>query len=172
MNNTRGNLRKCAHWQNCHNRPSYDNPTGFKGVFRNGKSGWMARIMVRGRLRYLGTFNTTTEAALAYNRAAMALVGKFARVNSGAARLLMARILPPPARRRAGAAPKGIIRCRGKFRARIWVRGRLLHLGRFKTLRGAMDAYNKAALEEFGAGAVLSEDLTACHVPQTDSTVP
>lgn len=44
----------------------------FKGVYRYGKcKKWEAKIKVNGKTRYLGSFVTEREAALAYNRAAV-----------------------------------------------------------------------------------------------------
>lgn len=76
LDNRRGNLRRATAAQNAHNR----------GARRTSKGVWLvhhysAQIMVRGRRISLGLFSTAKAAALAYNRAAKKLHGRFARLN-------------------------------------------------------------------------------------------
>jgi hypothetical protein len=81
LDNRRANLRCATSSKNGANRiKQRNNTTGFKGVFRNG-SGWMAKIAVNGTQIYLGQFHSPTEAALAYNKAAVKHFGEFARLN-------------------------------------------------------------------------------------------
>ena len=54
--------------RNPHQKLRPNNTTGFKGVYRNGNT-YLARINIDGTQKYLGTFATTTKAALAYDRA-------------------------------------------------------------------------------------------------------
>lgn len=81
LNNRKENLRKATSSQNGGNREKQRNNTaGFKGVFRN-KSGWMAKIAVRGQQIYIGQFHDSQSAAAAYNKAALEHFGEFARLN-------------------------------------------------------------------------------------------
>jgi hypothetical protein len=157
LNNRRRNLRAAEHFENCHNRPGLGNVSGFKGVFPN-RNGWMARIMVRKRLIYLGTFNTPAEAAHVYNNAAKRLVGEFAWRNKGAARRITARVRKVPIRKavRSASGLKGVQRHRRKFRVRLCVNGGIERIGSFDTVVEAIIAYNAAAVKRFGLAAVLN----------------
>ena len=66
-NNALANLRDVSPSVNQQNqrRPRSHNTQGFLGVSRNGK-GWMARIVVDGKVRHLGTFQTPESAHIAY----------------------------------------------------------------------------------------------------------
>jgi hypothetical protein len=88
----RENLRLAKPFQNARNRPADgDNACGFKGVHwqrneRGTKGVWRAQIRVNGRLLSLGCFATAEAAARAYDAAAQAHFGEFARTNFGAER--------------------------------------------------------------------------------------
>lgn len=78
LNNRRSNLRICTPSQNQANRRT----AGYRGVYYEGRSGrWRAQIKIQQRNRYLGTFDTPEAAARAYDRAAYAAWGRFARLN-------------------------------------------------------------------------------------------
>lgn len=80
LNCRRRNLRLCTPSQNLQNTPvSARNKLGIKGVFHNGSS-FVATIQAGGVGRYLGSFNTAEEAKAAYDAAASATFGEFARV--------------------------------------------------------------------------------------------
>ena len=81
LNNWRPNLRLCTRRQNCHNSRGYGR-SPYKGVsFSRAAGKWIATINSKGRHYYLGLFDTEIDAALAYDRKAVELFGKFAYLN-------------------------------------------------------------------------------------------
>ncbi len=88
LNNRRTNLRICRQSENSKNRTGVaTNPSGFKGVSwkASGCNKWRARIMVERKEIILGVFLNKDDAARAYDEAAMAYFGEFARLNFPAA---------------------------------------------------------------------------------------
>jgi hypothetical protein len=84
LNNQRSNLRVCSNQQNQGNqgKPSPGRTSQFKGVSLNKESGkWRAQIKSYGRAIHLGLFADEVEAARAYDLAAIAHFGEFARLN-------------------------------------------------------------------------------------------
>lgn len=83
LNNRISNLRIVTKSQNLFNRPTQvNNTSGFKGVSFNYKNRkFISQIRVKGNLIYLGSFETGVEAAVAYNKAAIELVGEVAYLN-------------------------------------------------------------------------------------------
>jgi hypothetical protein len=75
------NLREASGNQNKRNtRISRNNTSGFKGVYFDKRSNrWRAYIHHERRQRYLGTFDTATEAHAAYYKAAVEIDPEFAR---------------------------------------------------------------------------------------------
>ncbi len=83
LDNQKRNLRSATPTQQARNAsvPS-NNACGFKGVyFEKRRKVWHARIKVNGRSRFLGSFSSAEEAALAYDEEARAEFGEFARPN-------------------------------------------------------------------------------------------
>lgn len=79
LDNRRINLRAATKSQNGANiRPR--GASGYKGVTRHGR-GWAAALTAHGTRRYLGTFDTAEDAARAYDTAALAVWGDYARLN-------------------------------------------------------------------------------------------
>lgn len=80
LDNRRSNLRLCSRSENQSNkRPSQGR--AFKGVYEHSKSGFEAKLGVRGESVYLGLYRTPEAAAVAHDIAAKALHGKFAWLN-------------------------------------------------------------------------------------------
>lgn len=81
LDNRRHNLRICTHQQNMRNMRRGRGASPYKGVARNRFGGWRAYICVAYRQRHLCIYPTETAAALAYNTAATAMFGEFAKLN-------------------------------------------------------------------------------------------
>jgi hypothetical protein len=81
LNNQKYNLRICTSSQNRMNKGKhFDNTSGYKGVsFVRGKI--ISKIMVEGKIKYLGTFPDVISAAKAYDSGALKYHGKFANLN-------------------------------------------------------------------------------------------
>lgn len=83
LDNRRENLRVCLQAHNTANQKPQQNRTSeYKGVTRDVSRGlWRAQIKYRGKVKFLGRYSDECDAALAYNRAAALLFGKYARPN-------------------------------------------------------------------------------------------
>lgn len=79
-NNMISNLREASVSQNSMNRKlSIINTSGYKGVYWHTQVyKWQARIMIHGKAKHLGLFDTAEEAHAAYCLAADRLHGEFA----------------------------------------------------------------------------------------------
>ena len=75
----RHNMRLATHNQQAMNRRSR-NPIGLRGVYQEG-TGYRAMIRVNRKLIRLGTFDTSEQAARAYDAAAKEYNGEFATLN-------------------------------------------------------------------------------------------
>jgi hypothetical protein len=85
LNNRWSNLRKCTSAENLRNRPNLfrtnrDGSARFRGIrFKKGK--WEAQICVNYRLLYLGRYTDASDAAKAYDKAAIQHFREFAVTN-------------------------------------------------------------------------------------------
>lgn len=82
LNCQKYNLRICTHAQNSFNKRKKWGTSRFKGVsWDSGHGKWRAHIGVNYKLIPLGDFDDETDAARAYNQAAVKHFGKFACLN-------------------------------------------------------------------------------------------
>jgi hypothetical protein len=75
-----GNLREATGAQNSRNREPHQDKKTPKGVTLH-RGRYIARIRANGRNLHLGCFDTASEAATAYDLAALKHHGEFARIN-------------------------------------------------------------------------------------------
>ncbi len=85
LDNRLANLRVCTRGENLRNTRKRDNcSSAYKGVYWHRKAGkWLAQIKPPSGNVYLGLFEDETEAAQAYDAAAMVEFGQFAKLNFG-----------------------------------------------------------------------------------------
>jgi len=83
QNNHIENLRLATALENQYNKQRQNSGTStYKGVwFDSVKDCWKASIRFKDKRHYIGQFETELEAALAYDRLAIEIQGKFAKLN-------------------------------------------------------------------------------------------
>lgn len=83
LDNRRLNLRICSHSQNLMNTPLRENKTSkYRGVhWDRERDKWMTTIRMNGKTISLGRFDSEEDAAMAFDRAAMARCSEFASLN-------------------------------------------------------------------------------------------
>ncbi len=82
LDNRKPNLRICTRSQNMANMRRSRGASQYKGViWDNSRQRWQARITVNYKGIYLGRFDSETEAARAYNVAALHYFGSYASLN-------------------------------------------------------------------------------------------
>lgn len=79
-NNQKRNLRNCTTSQNRSNRTKSASQYGYKGVYKN-KQKFCFMFKHDGKVIYRGNFDTTIEAAIAYDDALLLAKGEFAVTN-------------------------------------------------------------------------------------------
>jgi len=77
LDNRKANIRPCTQSQNMANQTlRVTNKSGFRGVRLRGKR-WVAKIRIDGVYKCIGTFDSVTEAAIAYANVARKHFGEF-----------------------------------------------------------------------------------------------
>lgn len=166
----RSNMRVCTKTENNRNqRLKRFNTSGYKGVYQLGTK-WVAQILVNGRARRLGTFETKEAAARAYDDGARHQFGEFAALNFPSPGEKSALESPPVfrhaesttsvARRNANAkwGYKGITwkPKAQKFFVRVCTGGIQHSVGWFEDAASAALAYDEAARKLVGPRARLN----------------
>lgn len=84
LNNQKNNLRLCKNSENQMNQGvCKNNKSGYKGVsFNKRRSVWLSFIHVNNKTKYLGSFKSPENAAIAYNIFAEKHYGEFAHLNT------------------------------------------------------------------------------------------
>lgn len=83
LDNRKSNIRICSARQNMQNSGRHNGASQFKGVCRSRRNSrrWMAKIRIENTQVVLGYFDEEADAARAYDAAAVAHYGEFARLN-------------------------------------------------------------------------------------------
>lgn len=83
LNCQRYNIREVTQAQNMYNRRKIKKSRSiYKGLYHENRlNHWVARIKMNGKFIYLGKFSNETDAAIAYNIAAITYYGEFASLN-------------------------------------------------------------------------------------------
>jgi hypothetical protein len=82
LDNRALNLRPCSNAENLRNGAKRKGSSRYKGVcFHRQNKNWIASITVNYKTKHLGSFCSEIEAAMAYDEAAKALHGNYARLN-------------------------------------------------------------------------------------------
>jgi hypothetical protein len=161
LDNQRHNLRKATVTQNMKNRRSKGTKTSkYKGVNQRGVANqWRATIHNGEKIIHLGTFASETDAALAYNLAAIEFHGEFANLNNVEhtkdyiPQRIKTHKIPNTTSKYRGVC---FVKSTNNWQTSIKANGRIIHIGIYKTELDAAQAYNNAAKEYHGNIASLN----------------
>lgn len=166
LNNRRGNLRSCSQAENNWNRGcrTKGSSSGYKGVcIGAGGQRWRVNISVNGKYVFIGEYESIIDAAVAYDRAAVALHGRFARTNyppfaHGGASYADERAGRPAAYRQSKSGYRGVVWhvAASLWQAKITINKKGRYVGFFKDKVDAAKAYDVAASKLYGAKARLN----------------
>jgi len=124
------------------------NTVGYRGVYKHGKM-FRAhiRIIIGGKISYLGTYETAKEAAIAYDWAVL-------KANQSTSLLnfpdMVHNLDVEPKRKkkkRSSTGYKGVANNGKKFQAKIYISGKNTAIGTFDTAIQAALAYDQAAIK-------------------------
>lgn len=80
LDNRKSNLRICTRQENGRNINYIKSTSGYRGVYK-AKKRWKSTIKFNGKIIYIGSFKLKEDGALAYNKKAKELFGKFVNLN-------------------------------------------------------------------------------------------
>ena len=129
-----------------------DNTIGYRGVTKNGKNRFAARIYTGGKYQNVGNFGTTKEAAVAYDLAAIQAKRPRSDLNFPFLHDGEIEIIPNIKKRkiydhRNTTGFNGVSKHGEKFRAQISIDGKVKRLGSFIRARDAAMAYDEAIVK-------------------------
>lgn len=149
LNNQKSNLRICTQAENNLNKKIKGKYKGIK--FYQGK--WHSEIKFKGEYKYLGSYESAEQAALAYNEVAKELHGAYAILN----------VVNEPFKgftKKAQFSSKfngvSFHKTTNKWTAYLIISRKQKYLGIFENEQDAALAYNTAALAHYGASAKLN----------------
>jgi hypothetical protein len=164
LNNSRDNLRLANDKQSARNKGKFrNNRSGYKGVYlRSGR--FAAIINANGRQIHGGRYDDPLEAAFVYNELALKYHGEYAGINNFTDEQIrhiasIRKVRNPVLICTNTSGYRGIYTNKSSvnpYGARISVNDKTIHLGKFKTLKEAVLAYNKAAKKYHKKRAVLN----------------
>lgn len=163
LDNRDENLRAATSSQNGANRgKDRDNTSGYKGVAKNGKHGWMGYVSCSGVHYHCGTYRTREEAARNRDIKAIQLFGDFAVLNFPRVKYSDEEIANGPQKRivnRLDSGFKGVhwSKSHEMWRCRISWKSKEFHLGLFPaTDQGKIEAahtYDRWVIQHRGPTA-------------------
>lgn len=134
------------------------------GITRTRHGRWQAQIHVGGPAMYLGTFLTAREAAIEYDVNAVKYKGEGAARNFPGQDPVKLRDELRSSRNEVDSY-KGVSQTGARWRAKIYHKGKSIHLGHFSTAKEAALAYDEKARELRGTG-------TRTNFPPPETFVP
>lgn len=163
LDNQKKNLRIATRRQNLQNRfnSKRKNSNLPMGVGKH-KDKWRARITVNGKEIHLGTYDTSKEAGIVYNRANEKYFGKFANPNN----ILDWHEIYPIRRKRyidkgkknsSGIVGVSFHKKNNKWEARITFNGKRIYLGLYANKLDAARVYSEAVKKYFGESVNLNK---------------
>ena len=118
----------------------------YKGISKSGNR-FMTKIVINGKQKYLGTFDTAKEAAEAHD---------YARIQAGHPISTLNFLDQEPKnynpkkkklKSNNTTGFRGVYQTGNRFQASIWIGGRLQNVGRFGTAKEAALGYDRAAIQ-------------------------